>query len=87
MLGRMSRFVTNAAYDRQKLHRDAAADGLKPGNANAGIVQVGGELCIFWNPYRKFYANRWVNEPREFVYSGEGSTGQGETQQAKGGTC
>lgn len=71
----MSRFQRGTVYDRQKLHKEAAADGLKPGNANAGIVQVGVELCIFWNPFRKFYANKWIEEPREFVYSGEGSTG------------
>lgn len=71
----MSRFQQDTVYDRQKLHRDAAADGLKPGTAYAGIVQVGDELCIFWNPFKKFYANKWIEEPREFVYSGEGSTG------------
>ena len=36
---------------------------------------VGTELCIFWNPFRGFYANRWIEEPDEFIYSGEGSVG------------
>jgi hypothetical protein len=75
MLMGMSRFQQANIYDRAQLHRDAAADGLKPGTAYAGIVQIGDELCIFWNPFKKLYANRWINEPREFVYSGEGSTG------------
>lgn len=71
----MSRFQQDVVYDRKQLHSDAAADGVKPGTAYAGIVQVGDELCIFWNPLKKFYANKWIEEPKEFVYSGEGSTG------------
>jgi hypothetical protein len=43
---------------------------------------VGRDLCIFWNPYKGLYANRWLNEPREFTYSGEGSVGD---QRAEGG--
>ena len=71
----VTRFETDKVYDRKQLHQEAAAEGLKPGNANAGIVQVGDELCIFWNPFRRLYVNAWVDEPREFIYSGEGSTG------------
>lgn len=75
----VTRYETGKVYDRQQLHAAAAAQALPPGNANAGIVQVGGELCIFWNPFRRFYANRWLDEPREFIYSGEGSLGPMET--------
>lgn len=75
MLDAMSRFQLDTIYDRKTLHQDAAADGLKPGSPYVGIVQVGDELCIFWNPFKKLYANQWIEEPREFLYSGEGSTG------------
>ena len=72
---RMTRFETGKVYDRGQLHADAAAAGLRPGNANAGIVRVGDVQCIFWNPFRGLYANQWIAEPSEFVYSGEGSLG------------
>lgn len=68
-------FVRDQEYDRRQLHRSAKDAGLRPGNANAGITSIGGQLCVFWNPYRKLYANQWLNEPTEFIYSGEGSEG------------
>ena len=30
---------------------------------------------MFWNPHRHQYANRWIDEPTEFIYSGQGSKG------------
>lgn len=75
MLKGMSPYEINKVSKRQDLHDEAAAAGLRPGNYTAGIVQVGENLCIFWNPYRRLYANKWIDEPREFIYSGEGTTG------------
>lgn len=70
----MSRFTPGVEYNRTQLHEDAKQFG-KPGNAMAGIAVVAGELCIFWNPYKKLYANQWIEEPSEFWYSGEGASG------------
>ncbi|MBB4695411.1 hypothetical protein [Paractinoplanes abujensis] len=71
----MSGYVPNKVYDRAEIHAAAKLAGLPPGNATAGITTVGADLCVFWNPFRGLYANRWIKEPDEFVYSGEGSTG------------
>ncbi|MEU4420623.1 hypothetical protein AB0F81_08355 [Actinoplanes sp. NPDC024001] len=71
----MSSYVANKVYNRAEIHAAAKQAGLKPGNDTAGITVVGTELCVFWNPYRGLYANRWIKEPDEFIYSGEGSSG------------
>jgi hypothetical protein len=71
----VSRYAVGQVFDRDAIHQSARLEGLPPGNRTAGIVVIGGELCVFWNPYRKLYANRWIDEPNEFVYSGEGSHG------------
>lgn len=62
-------------YDRDLIHEVARRAGLPPGNRMSGITVVGGQLSIFWNPYKALYANRWIDEPTEFTYSGEGSIG------------
>ncbi|MGY1621059.1 hypothetical protein ACI789_02535 [Geodermatophilus sp. SYSU D00965] len=62
-------------YDRDNLHEAARRAGLPYGNRYSGITVVGEHLCIFWNPFKRLYANRWIEEPREFTYSGEGSSG------------
>lgn len=41
----------------------------------SGITVVGNQLCVFWSPFKALYANRWIDEPTEFTYSGEGSNG------------
>jgi hypothetical protein len=70
----MSRFVPGTIYDRSQLHSDAKRIGAS-GRRYSGITVVVDELCVFWNPYRKLYANRWLEQPSEFWYSGEGSVG------------
>lgn len=68
-------YVPGQIYDRGALHEAASQAGLSPGNRMSGITVVGGDLCVFWNPFKVLYANRWLDEPREFTYSGEGSVG------------
>jgi hypothetical protein len=62
-------------YDRDQIHERARRAGLPPGNRMSGITVVGDQLCVFWNPFKALYANGWVEEPIEFTYSGEGSSG------------
>ncbi|MGR7026364.1 hypothetical protein [Geodermatophilus sp. URMC 62] len=69
-------------YDRGSIHDAAKSAGLPSGNRQTGISMVGRDLCIFWNPHKGLYANRWLAEPREFTYSGEGSVGD---QREEGG--
>jgi hypothetical protein len=71
----VSNYVVGQEYDRGRLHADAVAAGLVHGNRTAGITIVGKDLCIFWNPFKKLYANDWIDKPREFTYSGEGTVG------------
>ncbi|WP_138733090.1 hypothetical protein [Modestobacter excelsi] len=78
----MSKYVVGQEYDRTVLHAAAKAAGLDPGIAYRGITVVGEDLCIFWNPFKKLYANAWIDMPREFTYSGEGTLGH---QVEKGG--
>ncbi|MGY2079894.1 hypothetical protein [Modestobacter sp. SYSU DS0657] len=68
-------YVVGRIYDRGELHEAARAAGLPSGNRTSGITVVGEDLCVFWNPFKGLYANQWLDEPREFTYSGEGSTG------------
>lgn len=68
-------YLVGREYDREYLHETARRDGLPPGNRYSGITVVGDHLCVFWNPFKRLYANRWISEPREFTYSGEGSNG------------
>jgi hypothetical protein len=68
-------YVVGQEYDRDHLHEAARRAGLPPGNRYSGITVVGEDLCVFWNPFKRLYANRWISEPREFTYSGEGSSG------------
>ena len=70
-----SSYVLGQEYDREELHESARDAGLPPGNRYSGITTVGEDLCVFWNPFKRLYANRWISEPREFTYSGEGSNG------------
>jgi 5-methylcytosine-specific restriction protein A len=70
----MGHFELGAEYNRKALHANARASG-QPGNRMAGITIVAGQLCIFWNPYKKLYMNAWIEEPSEFWYSGEGQSG------------
>lgn len=67
--------ATGRVYDRDEIHEVARREGLPPGNRMSGITVVGNQLSIFWNPYKALYANRWIDEPTEFTYSGEGSNG------------
>jgi hypothetical protein len=61
-------FETGRTYDRQlQIHGPTRGPGS--GNSSAGITKVHGVQCIFWNPFRKLYANRWIDEPNEFIYS------------------
>ena len=71
----MIAYVANKIYNRADIHAAAKSAGLPPGNDTAGITVVGTELCVFWNPFRGLYANEWINQPDEFIYSGEGSRG------------
>jgi hypothetical protein len=68
-------FDVGEVYDRQKQIHGAVPQGQGRGNNSAGITKVEGRQCIFWNPFRQAYANEWVREPEEFIYSGEGSSG------------
>jgi hypothetical protein len=73
---RMRSFGVGEIYNRaEEIHGPAKAEGLAPGNATAGITKVGHSQCIFWNPYRRRYENKWIRDPEEFMYSGEGSSG------------
>jgi hypothetical protein len=74
-MARMVSYVANKIYDRAEIHAAAKTAGRAPGNDTSGITIVGGDLCIFWNPFRGLYVNRWIKEPEEFIYSGEGSVG------------
>jgi 5-methylcytosine-specific restriction protein A len=71
----MSKLEIGQVYDRKEVHQAAKDEGLPSGNESAGIVVVGEELTIFWNPFRRFYANTWIDSVRAFQYSGEGSIG------------
>lgn len=71
----MIAYTANKIYNRADIHAAAKEIGLPPGNDTAGITVVGTELCVFWNPYRGLYANEWIKQPDEFIYSGEGSVG------------
>jgi hypothetical protein len=62
--------MTAVTCTRRRVKRDSP-----PGNRTAGIQVVGNSLCVFWNPFKRLYANQWLDEPREFTYSGEGSLG------------
>lgn len=70
----MPRFEIDRVYDR-KTEIHGPFKGAGSGNETAGITKVGGAQCVFWNPYRKLYSNRWIEEPKEFIYSGEGNLG------------
>jgi hypothetical protein len=70
-------------YDRAQLHADAKRVG-PAGRRYSGITVVVDELCVFWNPYKKLYANRWLEQPSEFWYSGEGSVGPMRRNQGNG---
>jgi hypothetical protein len=78
----MVTYAPDMIYNRAEIHAAAKKAGGPPGNDNAGITVVGSDQCIFWNPFRGLYANRWIHEPNEFIYSGEGSVGP---MQDKGG--
>ncbi|MFD0519472.1 hypothetical protein [Paractinoplanes durhamensis] len=71
----MISYTANQRYNRAAIHAAAKKAGGPPGNATAGITVVGDDQCVFWNPFRGLYANRWIKEPDEFIYSGEGSVG------------
>ncbi|GIF25164.1 hypothetical protein BJ973_007417 [Actinoplanes tereljensis] len=71
----MVTYIPNKIYNRGEIHAAAKDAGGPPGNDTAGITVVGDDQCVFWNPFRPLYANRWIEEPDEFIYSGEGSVG------------
>lgn len=72
----VGRYESGSIYDRQKdIHDVALKQNKSPGNRNSGITVVDGEPYIFWNPYRRFYANKWLAKPKSFTYSGEGNVG------------
>lgn len=70
----MPTFKVGKTYDRKtQIHGPLGGPGS--GNATAGITKVNGVQCVFWNPYLKLYLNRWLSEPAEFIYSGDGKRG------------